>query len=143
MILIVQSLWNEAITSKLVEGASRILKEKKVPFQVVQVPGALEIPLAVVLEKKKQKAKLQGVIACGTVVKGDTYHFEIVANESARALTQLSIDYLLPIGNAILTTYTVDQALERAGGKVGNKGEEGAHTVLQMLELMKAKRKRS
>jgi len=139
MILIVQSLWNEAITSKLVEGAVSILRQKKIPHKVVEVPGALEIAFAIADQRKKLKTKLKGAIACGTVVKGDTYHFEVVANESARALSALSLDFHLPIGNAILTTFNVDQALERAGGKFGNKGEEAAHAVLQMLDLMKRK----
>lgn len=137
MILIVQSLWNESITDKLVEGAVNVLEKQKIPYRHVQVPGALEIPLAIAAERKRLKSKLTGAIACGTVVKGDTYHFEVVANESARAITQLSVDKRLPIGNAILATYSIDQALERAGGKKGNKGEEAAHAVIQMVALLK------
>lgn len=138
MILIVQSLWNEAVTEKLVEGAESYLKKQKVPFKSVKVPGALEIPLMVAAARKKYKAKLKAVIACGTVVKGDTYHFEVVANESARKLSDLSVEYGLPIGNAILCTYDIDQALERAGGKNGNKGEEAAHAVLETLNALKS-----
>lgn len=137
MILIVQSLWNEAVTDKLVEGAQHILQHHDIPFQLVQVPGALEIPLTIAAAKAKFKTKLKGVIACGTVVKGDTYHFEVVANESARGLTDVSLKTGLPIGNAILACYDIDQALARAGGKHGNKGEEAAESVLAMLEVLK------
>jgi 6,7-dimethyl-8-ribityllumazine synthase len=137
MILIVQSLWNEAITSKLCEGAAQYLKSKKIPYEIVQVPGALEIPLAIAYRAKK-KPGLKGAVCVGTVVKGETFHFEIVANESARALTQLSMDLMMPIGHGILATYDVDQALERAGGKYGNKGEEAARAVVSMLQWMKS-----
>jgi 6,7-dimethyl-8-ribityllumazine synthase len=137
VILIVQSLWNEAVTDKIVEGAVRVLADSKEKYQLIKVPGALEIPLAVALAHKKWKSKLKGVIACGTVVKGDTYHFEVVANESARALTDLQTRLLLPIANAILTTFDVDQALERVGGRHGHKGEEAAHAVCAMIDLMK------
>ncbi len=137
MILIVQSLWNEAITSKLVEGAQQILDQNKLKYEVLQVPGALEIPLAIQWKREKLKGKLLGAIACGTVVKGDTYHFEIVANESARGLTVVSLQSGMPISNGILTTYNLTEALERAGGKMGNKGEEAALALLAMLKIKK------
>lgn len=138
MILIVQSLFNEAITEKLVNGAIRVCDEAKFPSRVIQAPGALEIPLLIKFawaQAQRTQEKLAGVIACGAVVKGDTYHFEVVANESARAIMDLSVELRLPIGNAILTTYTMDQALERAGGEEGNKGEEAARTVLSLISL--------
>ena len=137
MILIVQSLWNEAVTDKLVEGAQHVFRTKKIAHQIVQVPGALEIPLTILAARTKFKSKLKGIVACGTIVKGDTYHFEVVANESARGLTEVSLKTGLPIGNAILACYDIDQALARSGGKHGNKGEEAAHTVLDMLEILK------
>lgn len=140
MILIIQSLWNEAITQKLVDGAIKVLKSAKIPHEVVQVPGALEMGLAIQYKSKKLKSNLKGAVACGAVIKGDTYHFELVANESARQLSDLSLKLQLPIGNAILTCFDVDQALERAGGKKGNKGEEGAHAVLQMIDLLKGRK---
>jgi len=139
MILIVQSMWNEAITSKLVEGAVKVLKSVKMPYELVQVPGALEAGLAVQWRSKKLKSKLKGAVVCGTVVKGDTYHFEVVSVESARIISDLSLKLDLPIGNAILTCFNIDQALERAGGKKGNKGEEGVHAVLQMLQLKRGR----
>lgn len=141
MILIVQSLWNEAITSQLAEGARAHLKAQKMNFKCLQVPGALEIALAIQSEAKRSK-KIKGAIACGTVVKGDTYHFEIVAHESARALTDLSLKLDLPIANAILTTFDIDQALERAGGKVGNKGSEAAEAVIRMIHLLNPPKRR-
>jgi 6,7-dimethyl-8-ribityllumazine synthase len=137
MIVIVQSLWNEAITSKLVDGARHVLEQNKMKYEVLQVPGALEIPLAIQWKREKLKNKLVGAIACGTVVKGDTYHFEVVANESARGLTEVSLRSGMPISNGILTCYNLNEALERAGGKMGNKGEEAALALIEMLKIKK------
>ncbi len=140
MILIVQSLWNEAITDKLAEGAQKVLSENKLDTQVFRVPGALEIPLLIQWYSaycQNQKKLLEGIVACGTIVRGETHHFEIVAGESARALTDLSLKLDVPIGNAILCVYHIDQALERAGGNQGHKGEEAAHAVMEMLKLKK------
>lgn len=138
MILIVQSLWNEAITSKLAEGAQHILTQHKLKHQIIQAPGALEIALTIQWMREKLKGKLVGAIACGTVIKGDTYHFEVVSNESARGLTDVSLKYSLPVSNGILTCYTLDEALERAGGKKGNKGEEAAFALIHMLKIKQA-----
>ena len=139
MILVVQSLWNEAITDKLAEGALRVLQTEGHETRHVRVPGALEIPLAIKWAWSKgqrtQSHLLEGVVACGTIVKGETYHFDVVANESARALTDLSLDLRIPIGNALLAVYNIQDALERTGGKHGHKGEEAAHAVLDMLRL--------
>ncbi|MDB5038290.1 MAG: 6,7-dimethyl-8-ribityllumazine synthase [Bacteriovoracaceae bacterium] len=135
MILILQSLWNSSITEKLVEGAIRVLNQKELAHRVIQVPGALEFPLALTWAHKE--LPLKGAIACGAVIKGETHHFEIVANESARALTDLSVNLKIPIGNAILAVYHLDQALERIGGKHGHKGEEAAEAVVLMLDLEK------
>ncbi|MBN8556003.1 MAG: 6,7-dimethyl-8-ribityllumazine synthase [Deltaproteobacteria bacterium] len=138
MILIVQSLWNEAITEKLVDGAKSFLKSKDLSCEVIQVPGALEMATAIQwYANKKTPAKISGVIACGTVIKGDTYHFEVVANESARALTELSLRYDFPITNAILTVYQIEQAVERTNqeGKFGNKGFQSAEALVDMLQL--------
>ncbi len=142
MILIIQSLWNESLTSKLVDGAKASLQKAKQKSDLIQVPGALEIPLAIKwawAASQRQQEDLDGVVACGVVIKGETYHFEIVANESAREIMRLSTELRLPIGNAILAVYTLDQALERSGGKLGNKGTEAADAVLSMIRLQTEK----
>jgi 6,7-dimethyl-8-ribityllumazine synthase len=140
MILVVQSLWNRTITDRLAEGAAQLLREADLPYQILQVPGALEIPLAIQWAQDaavKKHSPLRGVIACGTVVKGDTYHFEIVANESSRKLVDLSLELKIPITNAILAVYNVEQAIERTGGnsKFQNKGEEAAEALVAMLKI--------
>ena len=141
MILVVQSMWNESITGEIAKGAEKVLQEKDVSYEVIQVPGALEIPLAIKwawTKARRNQSEVWGVIACGTVIKGETHHFEIVANESARKLSDLSLELSLPIANAILAVYNTEQALERIGGKHGHKGEEAADAVLSMRRLQKS-----
>lgn len=138
MILIVQSLWNESITEKLVQGAKSELDEKGFKHQVLQVPGALEIPLLIKwawAKAQRDQSPFDGAIACGTVVKGETHHFEVVATESSRALMDLSVQLRLPIGFAVLAVYNIDQAIERSSGKHGNRGQEAATAVVDMLKL--------
>jgi 6,7-dimethyl-8-ribityllumazine synthase len=140
MILIAHTEWNDSITGKLVEAAEKFLQEKDVPYEVIKVPGALELPLAIkwAWKKARQSQKeIWGAVACGTVIRGDTYHFEIVADNSCRDLAELALELELPIGNAILAVDNIDQALDRAGGSKGNKGVEASEAVLQMLQLKK------
>jgi len=142
MILIVQSLWSKKITQQLADGATRVLKEQNVAHELVQVPGALEIPLAIKWawsKSQREQSPFFGAIACGCVIKGETYHFDIVANESARALMNLSVDLRLPIGNAILCVYDHSQAEARCDLSKG-KGAEAALTVLEMLKLKQEKK---
>lgn len=135
MILIVQSQWNASISDALSQGAEKVLKEADISYRLLKCPGALEIPLAI--QWASEKVSLSGAIACGCVIRGDTYHFDIVANESARLLGDLGLKLGIPIGNAILTVYDRNQAYERIGGKHGHKGEEAAQAVLQMLQIKK------
>ncbi len=138
MVLIVQSLWNRELTGSMAKAAAETLQAKKISHQIVEVPGALEIPLAVKWAwSKAQKIQepLLGAIACGVILKGDTYHFEIVANESARGLMDLSLELRIPIGNAILACYKMEEAVDRCGGKFGNKGIEAAEAVCSMIQL--------
>ena len=102
---------------------------------VSHVPGALEIPLAV--QTFASSGEYDAVIALGAVIRGSTPHFDIVANESARALSSLALAYSIPVMNAILTTDTIEQAVERAGTKAGNKGAEAALGALEMISLMR------
>jgi len=142
VILIVQSLWNKSITTELALGAQNFLKNREIDCEIIKVPGALEIPLAIQWafdRAKHEQSTFEGAVACGVVLKGDTYHFEIVANESARALTEISLALRLPIGNAILACYEVQQALDRAGGKLGNKGLEAAAAIVDMIDLKKTR----
>lgn len=134
---VVTARFNTEITSKLRDGAERIIdlrNEAGANYEVwsVEVPGAVEIALAVqtLLEKG-----CHGVVALGTVIRGETPHFEYVNQSVERALTELILDFNSPIGFGVLTVENWDQAEERVGGKHGHKGEEAAEAVLEMIEL--------
>ena len=136
-ILLVCSPYYKIITENLIIGASEVLNSKSVNFDIIYVPGALEIAPAIkLISTKKNKIKsFDGFIALGCVIKGETYHFEIVANESARCLCELAIKDLLPIGNGILTVENEKQAFDRADPKKLNKGAGAALACLSLIEI--------
>nr|WP_281757660.1 6,7-dimethyl-8-ribityllumazine synthase [Succinatimonas hippei] len=137
---IVVSRFNSFICERLVEGAIDTLKrEGEVPEEnitLVRVPGAIEIP--VVLEKLAASNKYDALIALGCVIRGSTYHFEVVANECAKGITQVTLKYATPIANGVLTTESIEQAVQRAGSKAGNKGSEAAASALEIANVLKA-----
>ena len=132
---IVVSRFNAPIGEQLLAGALRGLQEAGVAERdivVVSVPGALETPLA--LQWLAQTGDYDALVALGAVVRGETYHFEIVANESAAGLSSVQLEFGIPIGNGILTTNTDEQALARAD----TKGFEAAQAALELANLMDA-----
>jgi 6,7-dimethyl-8-ribityllumazine synthase len=134
-VAIVQSRFNPEIGRGLLRGALRALKEAKVPDErvtVVTVPGALETPLA--LQRLAQSGDFDALVALGAVIRGETYHFEIVANESARGVAEVALEFGIPIGNGILTTNTDEQALMRCE----QKGAEAAQAALEVANLLEA-----
>ena len=136
-VLLVCSPYYKIITENLIIGASEVLNSKSVNFDIIYVPGALEIAPAIkLISTKKNKIKsFDGFIALGCVIRGETYHFEIVANESARCLCELAIKDLLPIGNGILTVENEKQAFDRADPKNLNKGAGAALACLSLIEI--------
>lgn len=130
-ILIVQSRWNESITQSLAASARKHLESSSYSIESILVPGALEIPLAIKWASQKQ---IVGAVACGCVIRGETHHFELVANDTSRALTELSLELRIPIGHAVLACDTQQEAIARK-----EKGREAAQAVLEMLELKVAK----
>lgn len=132
-ILIVEARFYDHIADRLLEGARAVLDEAGVEYDVVTVPGALEIPAAIAIAC--DAAPYAGAIALGCVIEGQTYHFEVVSNESARGLMELALRERLPIGNGILTVDTEAQALNRLGGAHGHKGAEAARAALVMARL--------
>lgn len=136
---IVVSRFNSMICERLVEGALDVLKrEGEVPEEnvtLVRVPGAIEIP--VVCEKIAKTNKYDAIITLGCVIRGSTYHFEVVANECAKGVTQVSLNYSIPVSNGVLTVDTLEQAIERAGTHAGNKGAEAASAALEMVNIIK------
>ena len=132
---IVLSRFNAAIGQPLLEGALRALGEAgahESSITVVTVPGALEAPLA--LQRMAQSGDYDALVALGAVIRGETFHFDIVATESASGLASVQLEFGIPIGNGILTTDTEEQALARANVK----GHEAAMTAVEMANLLDA-----
>lgn len=134
---IVAGRFNEFITDSLLKGAEDILVRHGIPadnIDCVWVPGAFEIPTAakVMLETGKYDA----IVTLGAVIRGATPHFDIVAGECAGGVSKLALDYGIPVIFGVLTVDTIEQAIERAGTKAGNKGAEAALTALEMINLL-------
>jgi 6,7-dimethyl-8-ribityllumazine synthase len=130
--LIVEARFYDHLNDMLVTGAKAALKAKGHDVEVITVPGALEIPAAIALASESDL--YDGYVAIGVVIRGETYHFEIVAGESARGIMALTMDGLA-IGNGILTVENEEQALVRADPKQKDKGGEAAKAAMAMLDL--------
>jgi 6,7-dimethyl-8-ribityllumazine synthase len=130
--LIVEARFYDHLNDLLIEGAKAALDEAGHKAEVITVPGALEIPGAIALAA--ESGRYDGFIAIGVVIRGETYHFEIVAGESARGIMALTMDGI-PIGNGILTVENEAQALTRAKPDEKDKGGEAAKAAMAMLEL--------
>jgi len=137
-VLIVEARFYDHIADALLKGATRVLEEAGAQYDSIAVPGALEVPTAIAMAVDAAKAKrapYDGVVALGCVIQGETYHFELVSNESARGLMDLSIERQLPLGNGILTCDTEAQALARSAADGRNKGASAARAALAMIAL--------
>ena len=137
-IAIVVGRFNELVTSKLLGGALDYLDRSGIidnNIDVYWVPGAFEIPS--ITARILEKGDHDGVLCLGTVIRGSTSHYDIVAGESSKGIAKLGIDYNKPIMNAVLTTDNIEQALERAGTKAGNKGFDTAMGLIEMISLYK------
>jgi len=130
--LIVEARFYAHLNDLLLEGARAALEEAGHTHETITVPGALEIPAAVAMAA--ETGQYDGFVALGVVIRGETYHFEVVSNESARGLMALTLDGI-PIGNGILTVEDEAQALTRARPDEKNKGGEAAKAAIAMLEL--------
>jgi 6,7-dimethyl-8-ribityllumazine synthase len=136
-IAVVASRFNENVTRALVDGALDALVRHGVAFDdvdVVWVPGAWELPLAA--RRAMATERYDAVVALGAVIRGDTPHFDFVAGEASRGLSESSRDAEIPVGFGLLTCDTMEQALERCGGTHGNKGWDAAVAVLEMADLL-------
>lgn len=138
-ILIVEARFYDDLADALLEGATQALTAFGAEYDVVTVPGALEIPAAIAIAEDmghRPVGKLyDGYVALGTVIRGETWHFEVVSNESARGIMDLAVNRRLCIGNGILTTEDEDQAWARARVSEGDKGGGAARAALSMIEL--------
>ncbi len=135
---LVLSRFNSFITERLLEGAKDALLRhgaREDDLAVVRVPGAFELPLAA--KKLAESGKFDAVIALGAVIRGSTPHFDYVAAEVSKGLAQVSLHSGLPVAFGVLTCDTIEQAVERAGTKAGNKGFDAAMTAMEMVSLFK------
>lgn len=138
---LVLSRFNAFIVERLLEGAHDTLTRHGVEEEnltLVRVPGAFELPLAV--KMMARSGQYDAVIALGCVIRGSTPHFDYVAGEAAKGLAQVQLEQDLPISFGVLTTDTIEQAIERAGTKAGNKGADAALGALEMISLMRSLR---
>ncbi|MCW9014960.1 MAG: 6,7-dimethyl-8-ribityllumazine synthase [Gammaproteobacteria bacterium] len=135
---IVVARFNGFIVDSLQAGALDAFKRHGVPVEnitVVKVPGAYEMPFAT--QRLAQSDKYDAIIGLGAVIRGSTPHFDFVAGEASKGMASVGLDHNLPIIFGVLTTDTIEQAIERAGTKAGNKGAEAAITALEMVNLFK------
>ena len=135
---VVVSRFNSFITERLLEGALDCLRRQGVAddnLMVVRVPGAWEIPVAA--QRLAQSKAHDAVVCLGAVIRGSTPHFDYVAAEVSKGIAQITLDTGVPISFGILTTDTLEQAIERAGSKAGNKGFAAAEAAIEMVNLLK------
>jgi len=137
-LLIIEARFHDDLADALLDGATSALKDAGATYDVVTVPGSLEIPTVISFAldgMAEGGTNYDGFVALGTIIRGDTYHFDIVANESSRALMDLSVQEAMPIGNGILTTENDAQAWTRAKRSEGDKGGFAARAALTMIAL--------
>ena len=135
---IVVSRWNESITQKLLDGAVSTLTSRGIPDEAIDVawvPGAWEIPL--VAQRLADSRRYRAVICLGAVIRGETTHDEHINRAVSTAISQLALDTGIPVLFGVLTCETMEQAIHRAGGNVGNKGSECAEAALTIIGLLK------
>ncbi|WP_378943006.1 6,7-dimethyl-8-ribityllumazine synthase [Mesorhizobium sp. ANAO-SY3R2] len=137
-LLIIEARFYDDLADALLEGAKAALDEAGASYDVVTVPGALEIPAVISFAldaADEDGTEYDGYVALGTVIRGETYHFDIVANESCRALMDLSVAESIAVGNGILTTENDEQAWARARRNEGDKGGFAARAALTMIAV--------
>ena len=137
-IAIVIARFNSFINENLLSGAIDTLKRfgqvSDENITVVRCPGAVELPL--IAQRVAKTAKYDAIISLGSVIRGSTPHFEYVCSECNKGLAQVSLEYCIPVACGVLTVDTIDQAIERAGTKAGNKGAEAALSALEMINVL-------
>lgn len=143
VVAIIVSKWNPTVTEALFKGAVDVLLAAGLDFDNIlryNVPGSYELPTGAVfaIDKNLEDNPLDGVICLGCVIQGETRHFEFICQAVANGVMQVSLDYNIPAIFGVLTPDTDQQALDRAGGKLGNKGSEAAVALLEMIDLQRA-----
>jgi len=135
---IVASRFNEFIVESLIKASLRCLRQHGAAdanIEILRVPGAFELPL--VVRKVAESRKFDGIIALGAVIRGGTPHFDYIAGECVSGLSAVAREQGVPVGFGVLTVDTIEQAIERAGTKAGNKGEEATRAVIETVNLLR------
>ena len=135
---IIASRFNDFVVESLIKAALRCLRQHGVAdadIELVRVPGAFDMPVA--LNKLAASRRFDGIIALGAVIRGGTPHFDFVAGECIRGISAVARQHGIPVGFGVLTVDTIEQAIERAGTKAGNKGEEAALAAIEMVGLLR------
>ncbi|GAA4651710.1 MULTISPECIES: 6,7-dimethyl-8-ribityllumazine synthase [Kistimonas] len=135
---LVVTRWNAYVVESLLDGAIDALKRHGVPeanITVIRCPGAFELPL--VVKKVAKQGQFDAVVALGAVIRGGTPHFDFVAGECVKGMANVMLEHEVPVSFGVLTVDTIEQAIERAGTKMGNKGEEAAMAAFEMVSLLK------
>jgi len=137
-VTIVAARFNEFIVESLIKGAVHCLRQHGAndsAIELIRVPGAHELPLAV--EKVAAARRADGIVALGAVIRGATPHFDYVSGECMSGVAAVAREHGIPVGMGVLTTDTIEQAVERAGTKAGNKGEEATLAMIEMINLLR------
>lgn len=135
---IVASRFNDYVVESLIKGALRCLRQhgaSDADIELIRVPGAYEMPI--VVDKIAAARRADGIVALGAIIRGGTPHFDYVASECVKGIMAAGQKHGVPIGNGVLTVNTIEQAIERAGTKAGNKGEEATLAVIEMVNLLR------
>ena len=135
-IAIINGRFNHIITDRLVEGAQDAFKRhggNEDNLDLILVPGAFEIPFA--LQRALESKKYDAICCVGAVIRGATPHFDYISAEATKGIASATMNHNIPVSNGVLTTNSIEQAIERAGSKVGNKGGEAMVTIIEMLDL--------
>ncbi|NOZ83264.1 MAG: 6,7-dimethyl-8-ribityllumazine synthase [Epsilonproteobacteria bacterium] len=137
-VAIIASRFNSIIVDRLIEGAVDSFTRHGIEsndIMLYKVPGAFEIPMAI--SKLLRKSKFDGILSLGAIIRGETPHFDYIANEVSKGVAQLALASDIPISFGVLTTDTTEQAIQRAGSKMGNKGFSAAAALIEMINLYK------
>lgn len=134
-VLILTAKFNDTVTRSLELGARQTLEEAQAKVKSLWVPGAFELPVAA--QKAAKTGNWDAIVCLGCVIRGETPHFDLVSSQVASGIMKVSLDSGIPVIFGVLATDTVDQAMNRAGLKLGNKGVESAHAALAMVKVLK------
>ena len=135
-ILLIEAKFYSDIADKLAQAAIKEIEESGFSYERVEVPGCFEIPAAIAMAHKYRDNDFTGYVALGCVIQGETRHFDFICDSVSQGVMNLGLEYITPVIFGLLTTNNQQQAIDRSGGKHGNKGDEAAITAIKMIDLV-------